>query len=301
MITDITEKRRAEKHLAHMTDLLTRTQEVSKTGGWEYDIAAGRLVWTDEVYRIYGVDKIYDPNDITADIAAYDADSAPIMQAAFQRLVAEGEPYDLELGLIRGDGRHIWVRTIGRPVIQDGRVVRVGGNIVDITERKRAEQSLAASERRLRESFDSMLDGQAILSAVRAQDATITDFRFDYVNDVGCRLTGLPRERLIGQLLCVLRPWNRGSGLFDEYVQASGFTFLRVSSEFGLGGPEQPDLGADLGGQVRPRDRGVIGVELDRGSRSRPPLGVPVRMLSAAADRPGTSRGGCMRVDDVRG
>ena len=95
MITDITEKRRTEKHLAHMTDLLTRTQEVSKTGGWEYDIAAGRLVWTDEVYRIYGVDKIYDPNDITADIAAYDADSAPIMEAAFQRLVAEGEPYDL--------------------------------------------------------------------------------------------------------------------------------------------------------------------------------------------------------------
>src|SRR5664279_4573798 len=32
-----------------------------------------------------------------------------------------------------------------------------------------------------------MLDGQAILSAVRAQDGTITDFRFDYVNDVGCR------------------------------------------------------------------------------------------------------------------
>src|SRR5664279_2077552 len=220
MITDITEKRRTEEHLAHMTDLLTRTQEVSKTGGWEYDIATGRLVWTDEVYRIYGVDKIYDPNDITADIAAYDADSAPIMEAAFQRLVAEGEPYDLDLGLIRGDGQHIWVRTIGRPVIENGRVVRVGGNIVDITDRKRAEQALAASERRLRESFDSMLDGQAILSAVRARDGSITDFRFDYVNDVGCRLTGLPRERLIGQLLCVVQPFNRESGLFDEYVHA---------------------------------------------------------------------------------
>src|SRR5664279_6282218 len=57
MITDITEKRRTEKHLAHMTDLLTRTQEVSKTGGWEYDTATGRLVWTCLLYTSDAADE----------------------------------------------------------------------------------------------------------------------------------------------------------------------------------------------------------------------------------------------------
>ncbi len=140
--SDITERKRAEVELAHVQGLLERTQEISKTGGWEYDLATGKLTWTDEVYRIYGIERTSDPNEVAEAIAAYDPDSAPIIDAAFKRLVAEGEPYDLELGLIRADGERSWVRTIGRPVIEDGRVVRVGGDIVDVTERNRNERAL---------------------------------------------------------------------------------------------------------------------------------------------------------------
>ena len=139
---DITERKRAEEELAHMTSVLERTQEVSKTGGWEYDVATGRLTWTDEVFRIYGVERTSDPIEVPQAVAAYDPESAPIIEAAFERLVAEGEPYDLELGLIRADGQRSWVRTIGRPVIEDGRVVRVGGHIADVTDRRRAEEEI---------------------------------------------------------------------------------------------------------------------------------------------------------------
>ncbi len=139
---DVTERRRAEQELAHMSDLLERTQEISKTGGWEYEVATSRLTWTDEVYRIYGVELASDPTEVTSAIAAYDPESRPVIDAAFGRLVTAGEPYDLELGLIRGDGQRIWVRTSGRPVIEDGRVVRVGGNIVDITDRRKAEEEI---------------------------------------------------------------------------------------------------------------------------------------------------------------
>jgi PAS domain S-box-containing protein len=139
--SDITERKRAEEELAHVTGLLERTQEISKTGGWEYDVATGKLTWTDEVYRMYGVERTSDPELMQA-IAAFDPESAPMIDAAFKRLVAEGEPYDLELGLVRADGQRIWVRTIGRPVIEGGRVVRVGGNIADVSDRKRAEEEI---------------------------------------------------------------------------------------------------------------------------------------------------------------
>jgi PAS domain S-box-containing protein len=140
--SDITERKRAEEQLARTATLLERTEEITKTGGWEYDLAAGKLAWTDEVYRIYGIERTSDPPDVAAAIAAYDPDSAAIIEATFARLVADGEPYDLVLTLVRADGERIWVRTVGRPVIENGCVVRVGGHIADITERKRAEEEL---------------------------------------------------------------------------------------------------------------------------------------------------------------
>ncbi|MGZ4619369.1 MAG: PAS domain-containing protein, partial [Frankiaceae bacterium] len=147
---DITEQVRAARQLTRLTDLLNRTQEISRTGGWDYDVATDRLSWTDEVYRIYGLKRTDGPPDVDEAVAAFDADSKPVLAAAFQRLVADGEAYDLELGLIRADGQRIWVRTIGQPELKDGQIVRVGGNIVDITARKRAESALRRSEERFR-------------------------------------------------------------------------------------------------------------------------------------------------------
>ncbi len=160
--SDITERKRAEEELARIAGVLERTERISSTGGWEYDVATGELTWTDEVYRIYGVERTSDPTVVTEAIAAYDPESATIIDAAFKRLVAEGEPYDLELGLVRADGQRIWVRTIGRPVIEDGRVVRVGGNISDVSERKRAEQALRASDQLFHSGFDHSPIGMAL-------------------------------------------------------------------------------------------------------------------------------------------
>ena len=160
--SDITERKRAEEELARIAGVLERTERISSTGGWEYDVATGELTWTDEVYRIYGVERTSDPTVVTEAIAAYDPESATIIDAAFKRLVAEGEPYDLELGLVRADGQRIWVRTIGRPVIEDGRVVRVGGNISDVSERKRVEQALRASDQLFRSGFDHSPIGMAL-------------------------------------------------------------------------------------------------------------------------------------------
>jgi PAS domain S-box-containing protein len=160
--SDIAERKRVEEELAHIAGLLERTEEVSKTGGWEYDVATGELTWTDEVFRIYGVERTSDATEVTQAIAAYDPESAPIIDAAFKRLVDEGVPYDLELGLIRADGQRVWVRTIGRPVIDDGRIVRVGGNISDVTERRRVEEALRASDQLFHSGFDHSPTGMAL-------------------------------------------------------------------------------------------------------------------------------------------
>ena len=146
---DVTEQRATEAALRKARRLLEETQAISKLGGWEYEVAGGHATWTDEVYRIHGLRHDYDPDDVSRDISHYSPDSAPVLAEAFRRAVESGEAYDLELELDRPDGSRVWVRTIGRPVIENGTVVRVAGNIMDITERKQAEEALRRSNERL--------------------------------------------------------------------------------------------------------------------------------------------------------
>ncbi|HZL98153.1 MAG TPA: ATP-binding protein [Terriglobales bacterium] len=126
----------------------------------------GRVTWTPEVYRIYGVGRDYDPSDVESDIGHYAPESASVIEHAFRNAVEKGEPYDLELELIRGTGERIQVRTLGKATLKNGKVVRVSGNIIDITEQKRAGEERRKLERELeisrkRESLGTMAGGIA--------------------------------------------------------------------------------------------------------------------------------------------
>jgi PAS domain S-box-containing protein len=67
---DITERRLGKEALRRSESLHCQTQRITKAGGWEYDVEKGRLTWTDEGYRIYGVSSDhYDPDNIARNFA----------------------------------------------------------------------------------------------------------------------------------------------------------------------------------------------------------------------------------------
>ncbi|MBI5583448.1 MAG: PAS domain S-box protein [Deltaproteobacteria bacterium] len=153
IIRDITERLRMEKNLIKNQALLNQTEGLSRTGGWEYDVPAGKLFWTDEVYRIYGMNPdVYDPNDIDQNIRFYDPADQHAIAEAFGAAIERGEPYDLELRFTAADGRKKWVRTIGQAELKDVRVIRVFGNIMDITEQKETEKKIKEQEELLQET-----------------------------------------------------------------------------------------------------------------------------------------------------
>ncbi|MFO7460169.1 MAG: PAS domain S-box protein [Desulfatiglandales bacterium] len=149
---DILNRKRTNEALRRSEHLLNEAQAISKIGGWEYDLPAKEITWTNEVYRIYGVDKIYNPIDIERDISFYGKEDRPTVRQAFRDSVTKGLAYDLELRFNAADGTKKWVRTIGKPVLEDGRIVKVIGNIIDVTEQKRAEEERLSLQEQLRQS-----------------------------------------------------------------------------------------------------------------------------------------------------
>ena len=86
-------------------------------------------------------------------------------------------------------------------------------------ERKQAEEALKKSEERFRTSAETLLEGFAILSAVRDSNGQIIDFKYEYINEAGCKMNQKPHEEHMGKTLLELLPTHKEIGLFDEYVR----------------------------------------------------------------------------------
>jgi len=158
---DITDRREAEEALRKSEELLNTTQHLTGVGGWEWDVEKQIMTWSREVYHIHDME----PDDfapgskeyIDRSLECYTPEARSIIQEAFGKCVEEGKGYDLKLPFVTAKGRHLWVRTTAIPVMEQGRVLRVTGNIMDITERKEAEEALKESEKRVRAKLDSIL------------------------------------------------------------------------------------------------------------------------------------------------
>jgi PAS domain S-box-containing protein len=177
-------RRQAEEALQQSRDLLAATEQISKVGGWEWNVAQQTMMWTDEVFRVHGFLPAEvqpgSPEILGRSLACYDPEDRPVVEAAFRRCVEEGEPYNLEFPFTTADGLRLWIQITARPVLEGGRVVKVLGNIMDITERKRVEASLQASlaekEVLLREVHHRVKNNLAsIIGLLDLQKVKITD------------------------------------------------------------------------------------------------------------------------------
>ncbi|QWC20781.1 PAS domain-containing protein [Halorubrum sp. 2020YC2] len=152
---DITERKARERELEQTREFLERAQASAAVGGWEVDLTTESLHWTDEVYRIHEL-----PVDAHISLQDgfdfYHPEDRGVVTDAFDRLVDEGESYDLELRIVTAADRTRWVRTVGEPRTDaNGDVVAAVGVFQDITERKRRDEQLD----QLRERLDLAVEG----------------------------------------------------------------------------------------------------------------------------------------------
>jgi PAS domain S-box-containing protein len=152
---DISKQVAAEDALEHTRALAKFATSISRLGAWAVD-SDRRVTWSEETRLLYEAPEGHVPS-VEEGLACYHPDSRDEVTHAVEACFADGEPFDIELGLTTFEGNDRWVRVIGEAVRdEEGNVTGARGAIQDHTALREAETSLAASESRFRQLAESM-------------------------------------------------------------------------------------------------------------------------------------------------
>lgn len=169
VVEDITERKRTEAALQQSTALLDTAGRLARFGGWSVDLAADKVIWSDQVAVIHEAEPGFSPS-LAEGINFYAPEWRERITEVFTACAEKGVSYDEEMEIITTRGHRVWVRTTGSAVRdQTGAIVRVEGAFQDITARKKAEIKLAEQLDELRRWYKATLGREARIMELKRE------------------------------------------------------------------------------------------------------------------------------------
>ena len=151
---DITERHELETDLKRTKELLERTNQVARIGGWEFDLVNQQIYWSTVTCEIHEV-----PPDfkLTAENAMsfYTGENRIQLDTVVQQAIIDGSPWQIELQITTWRGRKLWVRSIGHAEFEEGGCKRLYGTFQDIDEKKKADLAIQQSRQLLEDVLES--------------------------------------------------------------------------------------------------------------------------------------------------
>jgi PAS domain S-box-containing protein len=150
---------------------LAEAQQIARIGSWDWDLATNDIVWSDEMYRIYGLDPdTFKPNYDS--LSQFSPDGREGTRASVQAAIEHDTPLDAEQRIIRPDGKEVFIYARGKVLRKNGKAVRLIGTAQDITERKKQEafreQFIANAAHELRTPMTTLVGFVEMLARKRA-------------------------------------------------------------------------------------------------------------------------------------
>jgi PAS domain S-box-containing protein len=193
--TDVTDRKLAEQALHRKDTELAEAQRLASIGSWQWELSTQSVTWSDELYRIAGLER----GSVAIDDENHSKLYPPLhwkrIKAAADEAVCSGAPYELDVQMFSADGSLKWITARGAVRRdEDGRIVGLHGTVQDITGRKEHERSL--------DLFRSLIDQSN--DALEIVDSE--SFRLLDVNEKACRNLGYSRDELLSLTIRDLDP-----------------------------------------------------------------------------------------------
>ena len=150
LLTMIHEIEIREEELQETLDDLFESQRIAHLGTWRLNLGTDHVVWSEELYKIYGFDPGLPPPPYTEHMKLFTPDSWDELSTSLEKTRRTGIPYELELETVKKDGSNgwIWVRCEAEKD-SEGKIISLHGTVQDITDRVRSAKALEESNRNL--------------------------------------------------------------------------------------------------------------------------------------------------------
>src|SRR5438105_3584238 len=210
-----TARRESEAYLAE-------AQRLSHTGSWAWAPATGEIrYWSDETYRVLGFDPDAGPPRFETFFQRLCPEDQVRVRELFENAVREKGDFETDYRIIHPGGAIKYIHAVGHPVSDEaGHLVEFVGTVIDVTESKRAEEALRASEQVARGQVEALTYSLDILATAPAPD------------------------KFIGQMLSTIgRLLNAQSvtlWLFDESTESLVLRLMADGGKLAAPDPEHP-------------------------------------------------------------
>lgn len=202
-LLDITERITSEKKIEAFRKRSEAAIRIGQMGYWSWDIVNNELYWSERMYEIYDIKK---DQPITYDNIL--SQVHPDDRQYHEEVVAErirtksNKPWEYRIQLMDGTTRHVLIQM---EVSSDekGNAIKMEGTVIDITERKKAEEQLNKSEKLYRSLFENMLHGFSYCKAIGNHER-LEDFIYLTVNEEYEKILGV--DKLKGKKFSELFP-----------------------------------------------------------------------------------------------
>jgi PAS domain S-box-containing protein len=146
---DITDRKRAEEDLRRSEAFLSEAQRISHTGSWRWNVDTDEFSWSVEHYRIFAFDPASTQPSFAAVMERVHPEDRSALDYALDRAVRERIPFQHEFRIVLPDGSLKHLQSTGLPDVAESGDLEFVGTVIDLTERKRTEDALRASQAEL--------------------------------------------------------------------------------------------------------------------------------------------------------
>ncbi|MEJ1223331.1 PAS domain S-box protein [Sediminicola sp. 1XM1-17] len=218
-LRDISVRKQAQETIINKTSQLIEAQQLALIGSWEWDVKSDKITWSDELFRIFGLE----PQDSIPSYENYlnyiHKDDRDNLNATIQQAFNDHQSYKFIHRITCPDGTIKYIKARGQVFTNEqNETIRLAGTAQDITDWQKRESELKASEERFFKIFDS--------NPVPMSLSEIKTNKIRYVNSLFCSLFGYTREEIIGKTseelqLIEPREYDRVISYIFEHLQES--------------------------------------------------------------------------------